>query len=336
MVSAPVRVGVVGAGYIAAAHVTGYAADPRAEVAYVVDPVPDKAAALADRAGASVLPDLDALLASDVEAVSICTPSPTHADLAVAALDAGRHVLCEKPVARTVTDAERMVAAAAQAPGVLMVGHVSRFEPDHAAAAAEVRSGRIGDVRMLSQSLVGERPTWSERDWLADPEQSGGPLVDLAIHSFDYLTWVCGARPVRVHAIGSARDDGLIDYAIATVRYDNGAMAVVETSWAHPAGHGLELSTELVGSDGRITWDYASTAVGSLKRAGEPARAMSQLGSRGFEAEVAAFLDAATSDGPSPVPAEDGLLSLRLALAATESLRTGRVVHLSPTTEVER
>ncbi|MBN9305201.1 MAG: hypothetical protein BGO82_09170 [Devosia sp. 67-54] len=331
-----VKIGIVGAGYIAQSHARGYAADPRAELAYVVEPVAEKAAALAGKYGARVLPSLDALLASDVEVVSICTPSPTHADLAVAALGAGKHVLCEKPVARTMADGERIVAAGRRGPGLLMIGHVSRFEPDHDAAYRAVRAGRIGELRMMSQSLVGERPTWSEHDWLGDADQSGGPLVDLAIHSFDYLNWVSGARPVRVHAIGSARADGVVDYAIATVRYDNGAMAVVETSWGHPAGHGLELTTELTGSAGRITWDYAGTAVASLKRAGAPARAMSQLGNRGFVAQIKAFLDAVESGGPSPVPAEDGLLALEVALAAVESLRTRRVVHLTGSKEAAR
>ena len=329
-------VGLVGAGYIADSHARAYAADPRARLAYVVEPVREKAEALATAHGAQVLPDLDALLASDVEVVSVCTPSPTHAELAAAALAAGKHVLCEKPVARTLADARRIVEAGQRGPGLLMVGHVSRFEPDHRAAYDVVRAGRIGEVRMASQSLVGERPMWSEDDWLGDDAQSGGPLVDLAIHSFDYLTWVLGARPVRVHAVGSARDDGVVDYAIATVRYDNGALAVVETSWAHPAGHGLQLSTELTGTEGRVTWEYASTAAGAVRIAGAAPRAISQLGHRGFDAEIAALLDAVESGGPSPVPAEDGLLALEVALAAAESLITRRAVELATAEEVGR
>ncbi|QIG43381.1 Gfo/Idh/MocA family oxidoreductase [Nocardioides anomalus] len=327
------EVGLVGAGYIAHSHARAYAADRRAHLAYVVEPVAEKADALARTSGAQVLGSLDELLASDVEVISVCTPSPTHADLVVAALGAGKHVLCEKPVARTLADADRIVAAGRTGPGLLMIGHVSRFEPDHRAAYDAVRDGRIGEVRMMAQSLVGERPTWSEDDWLRDPDRSGGPLVDLAIHSFDYLTWVSGARPVRVHAVGSAGADGVVDYAVATVRYDTGALAVVETSWAHPAGHGLELTTELTGSDGRITWDYDSTAVGSVKLAGAAPRTISQLGNRGFVAEVAAFLDAVEDGGPSPVQAEDGRLALEVALAAVESLRTRRVVHLSDRSE---
>jgi myo-inositol 2-dehydrogenase/D-chiro-inositol 1-dehydrogenase len=323
-----VRVGIVGAGYIAGSHAAAYAAHPGVEITLVVDPVADKAAALAERYAARPLADLDELLASDVDAISVCTPSPAHADVVVAALAAGKHVLCEKPIARTLADAERIVEAGRRAPGLLMVGHVSRFEPDHRAARDAVLAGRIGEVRMMSQTVAGEMPQWSEQGWLADADQSGGPLVDLAIHSFDYLTWVCGAHPERVHAVGASRPDGLVDYAIATVRYDTGALAVVETSWGHPAGHGLDLATELSGTGGRITWDYGGVAVGSVRRAGQPPRAISQLGNRGFVAQVGAFLDAIASGGPSPVPAEEALVALEIALAAVESLSTRRAVHL--------
>ena len=322
------KVGLVGAGFIAESHAAAYAAHPGAELAYVVDPVPDKAAALAQRYGARPLRDLDELLSSDVAAISVCTPSPTHADIVVAALSAEKHVLCEKPVARTLADAERIIDAGRRGPGLLMIGHVSRFEPDHRAARDAVLAGRIGEVRMMSQTIAGEMPEWSEQNWLADPDQSGGPLVDLAIHSFDYLTWVCGAVPQRVHAVGSARPDGLVDYAVATVRYDNGALAVVETSWAHPAGQGLDLATELSGSAGRITWDYSGIAVGAVRRAGGPIQSINQLGNRGFRAEVGAFLEGIESGGPSPVPAEEALVALEVALGAVESLRTRRVVDL--------
>lgn len=322
------KVAIVGAGFIAESHAAAYAAHPGADLAYITDPVAGKAATLAERYGASPLADLGALLSSDVEALSVCTPSPTHADIVLAALAAGKHVLCEKPVARSLADGERIVEAGRRGPGLLMIGHVSRWEPDHRAARDAVLAGRIGEVRMMSQSITCELPTWSEKDWLSDPDQSGGPLVDLAIHSFDYLTWVCGAVPERVHAVGATRPDGLVDYAVATVRYDNGALAVVETSWAHPAGHGLDLSTDLAGSAGRITWDYAGVAVGNLKLAGAAPQAISQLGNRGFRAEVDAFLAAIEHGTPSPVPAADGLLALEVALAAVESLRTRRTVHL--------
>jgi len=322
------RVGLVGAGYIADSHAAAYAADPRAELAFVTDPVVEKAVALAERYGARPVAHLESILAADVHALSVCTPSPAHADVVVAALAAGKHVLCEKPMARTLLDALRILEAGRRSNRVLMIGHVSRFEPDHRAAYDAVHDDRVGEVRMMSQSIVGELPDWSEQGWLEDPDQSGGPLLDLAVHSFDFLTWISGARPQRVHAVGSTRPDGLVDYAIATVRYDNGALAVVETSWAHPVGHGLDVSTEIAGTGGRLAWDYAGTAVGSLKLVGAAPRTISQLGNRGFVAEIAAFLDAVESGGPSPVTAEEGLASLEVALAAVESLQSRRVVEL--------
>ncbi|GGL98198.1 Gfo/Idh/MocA family protein [Nakamurella endophytica] len=325
----PLRVGILGAGYIAAAHADAWAVHPGAELVAVADPDPARAASLAGRYGAAAVAGLAELLDRDVDAVSVCTPSPTHADLAVAALAAGTHVLCEKPVARTLADADRIVEAGQRGPGVLMVGHVSRYEPDHRAARRVVAEGTLGPVRMMSQSLVGPFPDWSAGGWLGDETRSGGPLVDLAIHSFDFLTWVVGDVPERVHAVGSRRPDGLLDYAVATVVYRGGAMAVVETSWGHPAVAGLTLSCEIVGTEGRLAWDYPGISVGRLHTASGHTRDFSPLGRRGFHDEIAAFVDAVRAGGPAPIPAEDGRTALRISLGAVESVRTGTAVDLT-------
>lgn len=330
-----VRAGIIGAGYIAASHADAYHAHPGVELAFIADPVVAKADALAARYGATGLADVAELLACDVDLVSVCTPTPTHADIVVASLAAGKNVLCEKPIARTLEDSSRIVQAARVGPGLLMIGHVSRFEPDHWAARDVVADGQIGTIAMMSQSITGSFPGWSQDGWLADPAQSGGPLVDLAIHSFDFLTWVCGARPLRVHAVGSVGSGGLIDYALATVRYDTGAMALVETSWAHPENQGLSVATELVGIDGRLGWDYQGISLGGMHTASGRTKSFNPLGSRGFHREIAAFVDAVSGGQPSPVPAEDGLLALRMALAADESIRTGAAVELPITGSVQ-
>ncbi len=324
------RVGIVGAGYIAGAHGAAYAATPGVRIVGVADPVPGKAERLAGLVGADPMSSLADLLATGVDLVSICTPTPSHHDLVVHALDAGLHVLCEKPVARTLADAARIVDAARTARGILMIGHVSRFEPDHRRAREVVAAGRLGPLRMLSQSITGPMPDWSEGGWLADPEQSGGPLVDLAIHSFDYLAWVNGSRPVRVH--GLAADTavaGPAGYALVTIRYENGALGLVETSWAHPAAHGFKVSTELIGAEGRLWWDYDGLVGGVLHRADGSTVRVDPLGHRGFRAEIAALVDAIRTGSPPPVSAADGLAALRTSLAALESVRTGRVVDLT-------
>ena len=118
-----------------------------------------KAERLAARVGAVALSDFDELLDAGLDVITIGTPSATHAPLAIRALEAGLHVLCEKPIARTLADARRIVAAAERAAGILMVGHVCRYEPDHRRAKDSIEAGDLGTVRMVSHTIddVGAR-----------------------------------------------------------------------------------------------------------------------------------------------------------------------------------
>jgi len=326
------RVGIVGAGMIAGCHSRAYAATAGVRVAGVCDPRRDKAEQLAATTGADVVPDLDALLDLGVDVVSVCTPPDSHVDLALRSLAAGCHVMVEKPVARDLADARRLLAAArdAEAAGqVVGVGHVSRYEPDHAAARRLVADGLVGRVAMMSHSLTSPFPAWSEGGWLADPLRSGGPLLDLAVHSFDYFAWVSGARAVRVQAVAADTAVGPDTYALATVRYDSGALGQVQVTWGNPASRGFRLACELVGPEGRVSWDYGSTYNGEVHRADGSSEMFHPLGERGYAAELAAFVGAARAGGPSPVPVEAGLEALRTALGARRSLETGQPVDLT-------
>jgi len=323
------RVGIAGAGFIAGAHARAYQTIPGARVVAIADPVLTKAEQLAGDSGAEAYTDFAQLLDADLDLLSVCTPSPTHADLAIAGLDAGLHVLCEKPIARTLEDAQRLVEAAESSTGMLMIGHVSRFEPDHRSAKEIVAAGQLGTVRTMSHSITASLPGWSEGGWLSDYEASGGPLVDLAVHSFDFLSWVAGSDPVRVHAIGADTAAGKQTYVLTTLRYRSGAMALVETSWAHPEAHGFRLATELIGTEGRLSWDYDSISGGVVSSTSGTSVKFDPLGERGFSAELGAFVAAVRAGGPSPVPASEALNALRTALAAGESLRTGEPTDLT-------
>jgi myo-inositol 2-dehydrogenase/D-chiro-inositol 1-dehydrogenase len=314
---------------IAGEHVGAYHATPGVQVVAVCDVVRAKAERLAARVDAAVMRDLDAILESGVEIVSVCTPPTTHAELTVAALEAGRNVLCEKPLARSLPDAGRIVQAARTAPGVLMIGQVSRYEPDHNSAKEVVDAGQLGALQMLSHSMATCLPEWSEGGWLSDLAMSGGPLLDLGVHSFDFLSWATGSTPVRVHAVGADTPVGASTYALATVRYASGAIALVESSWAHPVSHGFKLRAEVVGTDGRLSWDYDQLNGGTLHRKDGGVTAFGPLGARGFHAEVGAFVEAVRAGGPSPVPVDAGFEALRTALAALESVRTGETIDLT-------
>lgn len=323
------RVGVVGAGMIANVHVNAYSVTPGVEVVAVADPVASKAEQLAERVGAAVVPDLEAVLGLGVDIVSVCTPPPTHADLAVRALEAGRHVMCEKPIGRRLPDARRIVEAGERADGLLMIGHVSRFEPDHAQAKSLVDGGMVGDVRLVKHSITTSLPGWSEGGWLADPEVSGGPLIDLSVHSFDYLAWVIGSPAVRVTAVAADSGTGPSTFCLVTVRYENGAMGLVECSWAHPPARGFKLLTEIVGTEGRIGWDYDHLMGGVLYPTEGSPSWYDPLGERGFAGEMRAFTEAVRRGGPAPVSAREGYQALRTALAAAESIATGETIDLT-------
>ena len=325
----PLRVGVIGAGLIAGCHVRAYARAAGARVVAVADTRLAKAEQLAASVGAEARAGLDEVLALGTDVISVCTPPSSHAELTVRALGAGQHVLCEKPVALSLSDAERIQQAAAASDRVLMIGHVSRYEPDHRAAKDLVEAGQIGEVAMMAHSLTTSLPGWSEGGWLARPEESGGPLLDLAVHSFDYLAWVIGSPAVRVHAVAAGSPAGPATYGLATVRYASGAMGQVEASWAHPAGRGFQAAVEIVGSDGRISWDYDSINGGAVHLADGGVTWLDPLGERGYASEIAAFTAAVRAGGPSPVPVSDGVAATRTALAALHSARTGEPVDLT-------
>jgi predicted dehydrogenase len=327
--TAELTVGLLGAGMIAGVHAHAYRGSPAVRLVAVADPAPGKAERLAVQHVARVASGLDELLSLGVDVVDVCTPPTAHADATVAALKAGRHVICEKPVTRTLQEARRVVAAAEAAPGLLMVGHVSRFEPDHRRAKELADSGEIGQVRLLTHTTTTSPPGWSEAGWLADPAISGGPLLDQAVHSFDFARWVIGSPAVRVHCMAADTSAGPATYALATARYANGAIAHVECSWAHPVTRGFKLAAEVVGTTGRLSWSYDHLMGGVLHpREGDP-EWFDVLGDRGFTLELRAFFDAIRAGGPSPVPAREATESLRTALAALESARTGRTVDLT-------
>ncbi len=324
-----ITVGLVGAGLIAGVHAHAYRATDGVRLVGVIDPVEEKAKRIAEQHGAEVVADLDALLGLGVDVVDVCTPPQHHAAATLAGLRAERHVICEKPLTRTLEDARRVVEAAESAPGLLMVGHVSRYEPDHRAAREVVVSGQIGRVRQVTHSTTSALPAWSEGGWLADHELSGGPMLDQAVHSFDFARQVIGSPAVRVHCMAADSPAGPATYAVATVRYENGAIAHVECSWAHPATSGFRLAAEVVGTAGRISWSNDQMMSGVLHGSGGEIEWWDALGDRGFTAELRDFFDAVRAGGPSPVPADEAMASLRTALAAVESARSGRTVDLT-------
>src|SRR3954464_10874984 len=199
-----------------------------------------------DLSAQAVHADVEDLLAdARVDLVDLCVPNDEHARLAIRALEAGKHVLVEKPIALTAADADAMLAAAKASGKLLMVAHVLPFFPEFAFAAEAVRSGRYGALQAAHLTRVISKPDWSRG--IADADRSGGPAIDLHIHDTHYIGLVCGV-PRAVQSCGVV-EDGAVVHLSTQYLYDEGNLAVSAVSGAlsqagRPFTHGFEFYLE--------------------------------------------------------------------------------------------
>lgn len=258
---------------------------------------------------------------ADVDAVDVCTPTPTHREFVEAAAERGLDTFCEKPLAGSLDDARAVADAVDEAGIQFMVGHVLRFFPAYARIKATVDAGGVGDPGVVRARRLSQFPDWGHADWYANKSKSGGPLVDLAIHDFDYLRWVCG--PVdRVFA----RSDGhREEWTHATLRFENGAVGYVEASWAHPDSVGLASELEIAGDDGLIEYDTSEDEAVTLAT-DEGTTVANPVEKDGYRRELTAFIEGVERGTDLPLGAAEAIDALRLAKAARESAERGAPV----------
>src|SRR5215210_7100367 len=322
------RVGLVGAGFMGGVHLNAYAAIPEVEVVGVADARTEAAVAGAELVGGRPYASFRELIAAeDVEVVDVCLPTAFHRELALLAADEGKHVILEKPIARTMEDAREILEAFSGGSPRLFVGHVVRFFPEYVGIKQKIDAGDLGTIGVVRTSrrspfLLG----WN--DWYADWRVSGGVLLDLVIHDFDFLRWTLG-EVERVFARGVlGREYNRLDYALVTLRFRGGAIAHVEGHWGYPGP--FNYSIEVAGSDALLTVD--STEPAPLELVGEPA-APGEVpdlasGKSPYEVELAHFVHCIESGEESIVRSQDACEALRIGLAATESVLTGKSVML--------
>ncbi len=323
-----IKAGIIGAGYIGEFHALAYYSLPNLKLALIVDQNLANAQKLARQVQAEAASDLNALIASDVDLVSICTPTPSHKGIAKALMQAGKHVLCEKPIARTLEQAQSMIEIADQTGVKFMVAHVSRYEVDHRKAKVILERGDIGRLRMAFHSITSPYPGWSMQNWLGDETKSGGPIVDLAIHGVDYMLWLFKSPVVRVYACGSQKVSGHNHYVLASLQFENGGLGLIETSWAHPSSAPLSCKVELCGTYGRIAWDYDQINGMHSLIEGQGRHTYVLEGENSYAAEIADFIDCIENDLPSPIPGKQAKDALQVCLAALESLESGRCIEI--------
>ena len=317
------RVGLIGAGGVSHSHAPHWLALGADVSVYALVGADE----LAGRYGLTAVGTLEQLLLT-TDVIDICTTTVTHRELALAAIGAGKNVLCEKPLGRTVEDARAIATAAHAADVQVYPAHVVRFFPEYAAMHAAVEQGKIGQPAVLRFARGGEGPT---SDWFFDEAQSGGIILDLMIHDLDQARWIAG-EVVQVYAVQNPPTvNGSIPRNVVvhvTLTHLNGAISLIQGIWG-PGGTGT--SFEVAGDAGALRFDSsaAGTIVENLctAEAGTsylpPASAEESPYLTQLREIAEAFLG-----GPKPrVCLDDGIIAVALAEAAQESIATGSAIE---------
>lgn len=328
-------VGVIGLGFMGKVHLEAYRQIPGVTVGAVASTPGTGAEDVAEQIGARYYPDAVELLADpSVEAVSITVPTHLHREITVAAIEAGKHVLVEKPLGLTAEDCAEIVARAAGKDLVVTVGHVLRFWPAYVRVVDLVASGRLGKPIAAFAERLSAPPRWSS--WLANPRLSGGAVHDFHIHDLDILNWIFG-EPDVVYASGTRGDGGGWDSVVSSIRYGSATSpvwAVASASTLLPNGYPFTTRLRVLCESGAV--EYTEVFDGEQVDSGseDGARIRVYEGDGKVSAldvddtrdpyllEVMAFVEAVRGGGhPSLLAA--GSLAVSTALAARRSLESG-------------
>lgn len=332
---ANVRFGVVGCGRIGKLHINNLLNNVEgAEVVAAADPMLDKSGArewLAQKGITNVSTDyMDVVNNPDVDAVMVCSSTDTHSIISLAAVNAGKHVFCEKPVDYDVAKIKAVMAAVEEKGVKFQVGFNRRFDHNHKAVADAVKSGKIGDPHIVIVSSRDPEPP--PASYVA---VSGGIFYDMMIHDFDMVRYVTGSEAVEVSAVGSClvnpnlqEESGIpdVDTAVVTLKMANGCIAVINNS--RQAKYGYDQRVEVFGSEGMAADnnDLKSTATittadGAVSE--KPLWFFLERYNDAFVEQIKYFIDSIVNDKPVVVGAVDGLRPVLMAAAATESCRNG-------------
>jgi predicted dehydrogenase len=253
-----------------------------------------------------------------IDVVSINLPTDLHAPAAIRALEAGKHVFCEKPIARHPADARRMLDAARAAGKLLMIGHCLRFFPEYVAADELIRSGRFGRVLGASFTRCGGLPTWGSEQWFVNYARSGGAVIDLHIHDVDVALWWWG-RPDRIEATGLAPN-----LIYSRWHYAHGLIVQFECAWDPAFRSPFYYNFKIILERASLLFD-TRTGAGLQLATTDKLEAVPTTGRNGYAAEDDFFLDAVLRGGDlARCPPAAALDALELATATAAQLPAAR------------
>ncbi|MGO4494692.1 Gfo/Idh/MocA family protein [Paenibacillus sp. 2RAB27] len=336
-----IKVAVIGCGSISKhRHIPEYANNSNVELVAFVDPIIERAQHYVELHGGKAYSNyVDMLKAEKVDAVSVCTPNYLHAEISIAAANAGAHVLVEKPMATTAAESEAMIEAAKKNGVFLMVGHNQRLMPPHVKAKEILESGKLGKVLTFRTSFGHPGPEgWSidgRESWFFRKEEAiMGAMGDLGVHKSDLIRWLLDDEVAQVAAfVGTLHKEGtdVDDNATCLLRMKSGATGSLVASWTYYKGQ--DNSTVLWCENGVIKIDtdpndqvIVELRNGTVERykVGQVATNEKQTSSGVISEFVTSILD----NKPPRISGEEGYQALKVILAAFESEATGKIINL--------
>lgn len=330
------NIGIVGAGRIGKVHAASITYHiPQAQIAMVTDVYEPAAKALAETYGVPRYSTgyMDIVNDPEIDAVLVCSPTPTHADISIAAMKAGKHVFCEKPVDLTIEKIKKTAQVAQETGRKLQIGFNRRFDHNHGKVQQMAANGTLGNVELIK--ITSRDPEPPSPEYAAS---SGGLYIDMMIHDFDMAMFLAGCDVTEVYAMGTSLVDkrigeaGDVDTAIVTLTFANGALGVIDNS--RRAAYGYDQRVEVFGSLGMAAGENdgdstvkVSTAAGVVSD--KPQYFFLERYMASFVEEMRQFIAAITEDKDVPVGIHAGLMSVVLAKAAKKSLDEHRPVKIS-------
>ncbi|MEM1098708.1 MAG: Gfo/Idh/MocA family oxidoreductase [Planctomycetota bacterium] len=342
MSESKIQVGVVGLGMMGMTHLDAYANVRAAKVVAVADRnegkrtgqttasgnIEGQAQGGFDLAGVKPYADPLALIADpDVHVVDICLPTPAHVELAVAALEAGKHVLIEKPLARTAEQARPIASAAEQAPGLVMCGMCMRFWPGWTWLKQAIADQTFGRVLAATFRRLADHPGGK---FYEDGDASGGAILDLHLHDADFVHHLFG-MPEAVTSVGYANITHAVDHVATQYHFagDTPPLVTAEGGWAMAKGFGFHMSYTVNFAEATAVFDLANPEPLTLYRPNQEPEPIELPAGMGYEHEIRYFLDCiARGESPTRVTLAEAAESIRLVEAEAQSVKTGRRVSL--------
>jgi myo-inositol 2-dehydrogenase / D-chiro-inositol 1-dehydrogenase len=328
-----IRFGVIGAGRIGKVHSATIAANPKAKLAYIADAIPAAAEALAKQHGAKVASVEEIMKAHDVDAILIGSPTGFHAEQIQAASNAGKAIMCEKPVSLAVDAIHQTLKVVEKNKSTLMIGFNRRFDPNFAELESRIRKGAIGEVELVT--VISRDPNPPPAEYV---KGSGGLFRDMMIHDFDMARFLMGEEFVVVNALGSSLVDkaiglaGDVDTAAVQMQTASGRIAVITNS--RRATYGYDQRMEVHGAKGMLSARNVHNTTVELHTAegtvADPVQNffLERYGAA-YANELSTFIAAVDSGNRDPKPnGFDGLQAQILADAATVSWQTGKPVKV--------